>query len=87
MGLSGSKAKPETLSKLLEKGPVMVSVRPNVLYDITGKKTYESKAGHTMSVTGTLDNGLIRVSSWGKEYYVKHGSYSAYEYYQQVIYK
>ena len=86
VSLKPIRAKPETLSKLLEKGPVMVSVRPNVLYDINGKKTYESKAGHTMSVTGALDNGLIRVSSWGKEYYIKHGSYSAYEYYQQVIY-
>ena len=87
VSLKPIRAKPETLSKLLEKGPVMVSVRPNVLYDINGKNTFESKAGHTMSVTGALDNGLIRVSSWGKEYYIKHGSYSAYEYYQQVIYK
>ena len=87
VSLKPIRTKPETLSKLLEKGPVMVSVRPNVLYDINGKKTYESKVGHTMSVTGVADNGLIRVSSWGKEYYIKHGSYSAYEYYQQVIYK
>lgn len=81
------RATPKKLPKILEKGPVMVSVRPTVLYDINGNKIHESKGGHSMSVTGVADNGLIRVSSWGKEHYIKHNSYSEYEYYQQVIYK
>jgi len=78
---------PELLPGILEKGPVMVSVRPTVLYDKDGNRSHESAGGHTMSVTGPAQNGLIRVSSWGKEYYIMHDSYSAYEYYQQIFYK
>jgi hypothetical protein len=80
------KASPEKLPEILEKGPVIVSINPTVLYDKNGEKMFEGKGGHCISVTGVSDNNLIRVSSWGREYYIKHGSYSIFESYQQVIY-
>ena len=80
------KASPELLPKILENGPVIVGIYPTVLYDKNGEKTFEAKSGHGMSVTGVSENNLIRVSSWGQEYYIKHGSYSGFESYQQVIY-
>jgi len=67
-------------------GPIMVSVNPTTLYDKYGTVASDSKGGHTMTVIGTTENGLIRVSSWGKEYFIKPGSYSGYEYYQQVLF-
>ncbi len=85
--LNPIKVKPKDIEKRLEKGPIIVSVRPNVLYDRAGNVVNDSKAGHTMSVVGVTDNGLVRVSSWGKEYFVKSGSYEKYEYYQQVIFR
>ena len=39
-----------------------------------------------MSVTGLANNGLIKVSSSGSECYIKHGSYSKLEYYQQILF-
>lgn len=80
-------ADPKRIKGLLEKGPLVVAVKPITLYDINGKVLYSSDAGHAMTVTGVADNGLIRVSSWGEEYYIKYRSYSAYERYQQVIYR
>ena len=79
-------ASPELLPGILEKGPVIVGIEPTVLYDENGEKLLEAKGGHGMSVTGVSENNLIRVSSWGREYYVKHGSYSGFESYQQIIY-
>lgn len=77
---------PEQLPKILEKGPVIVSISPTVLYDKRGLRRYKANGGHCMSVTGLADNGLIRVSSSGREYYIKHGSYSELEYYQQILF-
>ena len=74
------------VEKNLPLGPVLVSIRPTTLYDIDGKVVKDVKGGHTMNVTGAAENGLIRVSSWGKEFYVKHGSYKGYEYYQQILF-
>lgn len=75
------------LDSFMKKGPVIVAVRPVVLYDKDANPVYASSAGHAMTVTGSSENGLIRVSSWGEEYYIKPGSYSVHENYQQVIYR
>lgn len=80
------KADPGKVEGLMEKGPLVVAVKPVALYDKDGKEVYSSPAGHAMTITGAGDNGLIRVSSWGEEYYIKPGTYSAYENYQQIIY-
>ena len=77
----------QDIKKRMEKGPIIVSVRPTILYDIKGNITNETEGGHTMSVVGVSENGLVRVSSWGQEYYVKSGTYAKYEYYQQVIFR
>ncbi len=79
--------KVDDIEKRLKKGPIIVSVRPTILYDRNGNTIEETKGGHTMSVVGVSENGLVRVSSWGKEYYVKSGTYAQYEYYQQVFFR
>lgn len=80
-------AGPKNILWRLSLSPVIVSVRPNILYDADGKQVFSSENGHSMSVTGVGANDLIRVSSWGREYYIRHGSYERYETYQQVFYK
>ena len=80
-------SEPSLVEKQMLTGPLIVSVRPTTLYDINGKAIHNSTGGHSMSVTGVAENGLIRVSSWGREYYIRHGSYAEHELYQQVIYK
>ena len=78
---------PQTVEDVLKQHPLIVAVRPEKLYDKDGKLVESSDNGHAMTVTGIADNGLIRVSSWGKEYYIRHGEYSEHENYQVVIYK
>ena len=73
--------------KYFSRGPIVVSTRPNTLYDMNGKAVFDSPNGHAMMVTKKCENGLLMVSSWGRKYYVKPNSYEKYEYYQQVIYK
>ncbi len=85
--LNPIKLQPKDIEKRSKNGPIIVSVRPTVLYDIEGNIVHDAQGGHTMSVVSACDNGLVKVSSWGKEYYVKHGAYTGYEYYQQVIFK
>lgn len=74
------------IEEQLLKGPITVSVNPTCLYDVEGNLIHDAKGGHTMSVVGVSNKGYVKVSSWGREYYVKMGSYSKYEYYQQVLF-
>ncbi len=85
--LNPIRLKPRDIEMCLEKGPIIVSVRPMTLYDINGKAVQKTKNGHTMSVVGITESGLVRVSSWGKEFFVKTGTYERYEYYQQVVFR
>ncbi|MDO5154958.1 MAG: hypothetical protein Q4D51_03240 [Eubacteriales bacterium] len=76
----------EDIEKHLDKGPIIVSIRPTTLYNKEGNIIHDAEGGHTMSVLSACDDGLVKVASWGGEYYIKHGSYAEYEYYQQVIF-
>lgn len=78
---------PEVIEMQLRNGPVIVGVRPSTLYDMHGKVADTTDAGHAVTVTGVTENGLVRVSSWGAEYYIKPGTYKEHENYQQVIYR
>ena len=73
-------------NSISQKGEIVVGIYPCVLYDSKGNKVVDIKGGHAMTVTGVTSDGMIIVSSWGKKYYIKPGSYSR-EQYQQVIYK
>lgn len=75
------------IMSLLQKAPVVVAVRPEVLYYEDGKEAEKSSGGHAMTATGVTGDGMIRVSSWGKIRYIKPGTYPVHETYQQVIYK
>ncbi len=81
------KGRPADIEECMKKGPLIVAVRPTIIYDKKGKVVFESTNGHAMTVTGITPDGLIRVSSWGEEHYVKPGSYKEHENYQQVIYR
>jgi len=78
---------PLDVEKALKKSPVVADICPVILYDKDGNIAYQSKAGHSLTVTGTGDNGLIRVSSWSKEYYIKPGAYAKRENYQKIFYR
>lgn len=70
-----------------KNGEIIVAIRPCVLYNQKGNKVVDINGGHAMTVTGVTPDGMLIVSSWGKQYYIKPGSYSGFEEYQQVIYK
>ena len=78
---------PKHVDLQLRDGPIIAGVRPMAMYDKDGNVTDNSQGGHAVIVTGKGDNGLIRVSSWGQECYIKPGTYKMHENYQQVIYK
>lgn len=62
---------PDNYSKMSKKGDIVIAIHPCALYDKNGNKVVDSDGGHAMTVTGVTDDGMYRVSSWGKEYYVK----------------
>ena len=57
---------------LVEHGQVSIRVSgdPVIMRDANGNETYSFSGGHALTVTGTTENGLLRVSSWGKVYYI-----------------
>lgn len=73
--------------EMQKKGDIVVGISPVQLYDSNGKLVFNSDGGHAMTVTGVTEDGMLKVSSWGEEYYIKPGTYSGHETYQQVIYK
>lgn len=60
----------DNYSKLAKNGEIIVGINPVKLRDATGKVVYNSDGGHAMTVTGVTEDGLLRVSSWGEEYYI-----------------
>lgn len=77
---------PKNYDSISQKGEIIVAIHPCVLYDGQGRKVVDIQGGHAMTVTGVTSDGMLIVSSWGKKYYIKPGSYGR-EQYQQVIYK
>lgn len=77
---------PKNYNSVSQQGEIVVAIYPCVLYDRQGKKVVDIKGGHAMTVTDVTSDGMLVVSSWGKKYYIKPGSYNR-EQYQQVIYK
>ena len=77
----------ENFERISKNGQIIVGLAPCILYDETGKKVVDIDGGHAMTVTGVTEDGLLRVSSWGKEYYIKPGdaAYSRMQF-QQVCY-
>ncbi len=57
---------------LVEHGQVSIRVSgdPVIMRDANGNETYSFSGGHALTVTGTTENGLLQVSSWGKVYYI-----------------
>lgn len=81
------KVTPENYDEVASKGDLVVGVHPCILYDESGNQTVDIDGGHAMTVTGKTDDGMYRVSSWGKEYYIKPDN-SVYDrmQFQQIIY-
>lgn len=77
----------DNYDKLASKGDLVVGLSPCILYDSSGKEVVNINGGHAMTVTGKTDDGMYKVSSWGKEYYIKPDDsvYSRMQF-QQVIY-
>lgn len=61
----------DNYNKVSSKGDIVVGVSPVILYDCDGNEVYNEEGGHAMTVTGVTDDGMYKVSSWGKEYYIK----------------
>lgn len=77
---------PENYERIAQKGEVIVSVSPVVLYDENGNRVVDVDGGHAMTVTGVTEDGMYRVSSWGKEYYVNPNEQYDRLQFQQVRY-
>lgn len=77
----------DNYNEVAVKGDLVVGVSPCILYDSSGKKVVNQDGGHAMTVTGITDDGMYKVSSWGKEYYIKPDD-SVYDrmQFQQIIY-
>jgi len=78
---------PNTYNEIASKGDLVVGVSPCILYDSAGTEVRNIDGGHAMTVTGITDDGMYRVSSWGKEFYIKPDD-SVYDriLFQQIIY-
>ena len=66
----------------VERGQVQIrmSGQPAYLYDEHGNVAATYKGGHAMTVTGTTgsgENAMLIVSSWGKTYYIKPSDFCA----------
>lgn len=61
----------ENYERLAREGDLIVGVHPCILYDRRGRKAVNLDGGHAMTVTGVTEDGMLRVSSWGREYYIK----------------
>lgn len=77
---------PENYNKIAQDGEIIISVHPVILYDENGKCVVDVDGGHAMTITGVTEDGMYRVTSWGKEYYIKpNGQYERMGF-QQVSY-
>lgn len=78
---------PENYNKISSKGDIIVGVSPVILYNEDGKEIYNGNGGHAMTVTGITADGMYKVSSWGREYYINSNN-SAYDriQFQQIKY-
>lgn len=78
---------PDTYNDIASKGDLVVDVSPCILYNSSGTEVRNLDGGHAMTVTGITDDGMYRVSSWGKEFYIKPDD-SVYDriLFQQIIY-
>lgn len=81
------KVTPENFEKLSKKGPIIVGIKPEVLYDEQGNQKEQSENGHAMTITGVTGDGRFVVSSWGEKYFIKPGTYEGHENYQQIRFK
>ena len=61
-------------SAISKNGDIVVGVHPCILYDKNGTEVVNIDGGHAMTVTGVTSDGMLKVSSWGKEYYIKPDS-------------
>lgn len=61
----------DNYENLARSGDIIVGVYPCILYDQSGREVVNIDGGHAMTVTGVTEDGMLRVSSWGKEYYIK----------------
>lgn len=64
------KVEAENYEELSWDGEIIASVNPCILLDENGEKVIDEKGGHAVTVTGVTEDGLLRVSSWGMEYYI-----------------
>ncbi len=62
---------PDTYEQIAANGDLVIAVEPCILYDVNGNEVKNQPGGHAMTVTGVTEDGMYRVSSWGKEFYVK----------------
>lgn len=77
---------PDNYNQVAQDGEIIISMSPVVLYDENGKCVFKADAGHAMTITGVTEDGMYKVTSWGKEYYIKpDGQYDRMNF-QQVSY-
>ena len=77
----------DNYDRISKDGEVIVSVHPVILYDSDGNCVVDVDGGHAMTITGVTEDGMYKVTSWGKEYYIKpDGQYDEIGF-QQVSYE
>ena len=82
----------DNYADLAKNGEIVVAVRPLNLRDANGNIVDDRNGGHAMTVTGVTEDGMLKVSSWGKEYYINpndpaYTSNDGFLEFQQVVYK
>lgn len=79
----------DNYDEMASQGDLVVGMKPCILYNSSGEIAHDNieDIGHAMTITGKTDDGMYKVSSWGKEYYIKPDK-SLYEWieFQQIIY-
>ena len=61
----------ENFEELSWQGEIIVGISPCILFDKEGRRVTDESGGHAVTVTGITEDGMLRVSSWGMEYYVR----------------
>ena len=86
------KVTPDNYNKIAKNGEIVVGISPLRLYDSSTPRQLvdDRDGGHAMTVTGVTEDGYLKVSSWGEDYYINPNDPAfnqGHIQFQQVTYK
>ena len=60
----------QNYNELSKNGEIVLSMKPLCLRDVNGNMVDSRDAGHAVTITGYTEDGMLTVSSWGRQYFV-----------------